>query len=268
MAIRLYRWKGKRADGLENYGDLLSLYLARKIAKQKIIPIEHPNKGLQKYFFKNYLSIGSIISTATKKSVVWGSGIIKTNDNIDKAEFLAVRGPRTRKRILELGYNCPETYGDPAILLPNFYSPTVNKKYKIGIIPHYVDYKEVDAVFKSNKDVRVIDLMTNSIENTTQDILECERIISSSLHGVIIAQTYRIPALWVKFSDKLFGDNVKFYDYYESMNINFPKACFIAPKALTEKKIEQLLETNTSVLLQDENLLELRKNELLKSCPF
>lgn len=268
MAIRLYRWKGKRQDNLENYGDLLSFYLARKISNQKIIPIQHPTKGVQRYFFKNYLSIGSIISSATEKSIVWGSGIIKAKDNISKAKFLAVRGPQTRKRILDLGYNCPEIYGDPAILLPNFYNPIIEKKCKIGIIPHYVDYQEVCEVFKGNQKVKVINLMTNSIENTTKEILECERIISSSLHGVIIAQTYRVPALWVKFSNKLFGDNIKFYDYYESMNINFTKEYFIAPKDLSFKKLEQLLETNNAVLLQDENILELRKKELLKSCPF
>ncbi|MFD1614953.1 polysaccharide pyruvyl transferase family protein [Gelatiniphilus marinus] len=268
MAIRLYRWKGKRQDNLENYGDLLSLYLAKKLSNKKIIPIKHPSKGFQKYFFKNYLSIGSIISSATEKSLVWGSGIIKADENIRKANFLAVRGPRTRKRILELGYDCPETYGDPAILLPNFYNPTVQKKYKIGIIPHYVDFKEVAAVFKESKITKVINLMTNSIEHTTQEILKCEHIISSSLHGVIIAQAYRIPSLWVKFSNKLFGDNIKFYDYYESMGINFTKEFFIVPKDLSIKKIEELLETNKEVLLQDEKILELRKNELLKSCPF
>ncbi len=268
MAIRLYRWKGERQDNLENYGDLLSLYLAKKLSRKKIIPIKPPSKGFQKYFFKNYLSIGSIISSATEKSVVWGSGIIKADENIRRAIFLAVRGPRTRKRILELGHDCPETYGDPAILLPNFYNPAVQKKYKIGIIPHYVDYKEVVTVYKGNKTTKIINLMTNSIEGTTQEILKCEHIISSSLHGVIIAQAYRIPALWVKFSNKLFGDNIKFYDYYESMGINFTKEFFIAPKDLSIKKIEKLLETNKEVLLQDEKILELRKNELLKSCPF
>jgi len=268
MAIRLYRWKGNRKDNLENYGDLLGLYLAKKISNKKIILISHPTKGLQKYFFKNYLSIGSIISSATEKSIVWGSGIIKANENIRKAKFLAVRGPQTRKRILDLGYNCPEVYGDPAILLPSFFNPSVEKKFKIGIIPHYVDYQEVNEVFKNNKEVKVINLMTDSIESTTKEILKCEQIVSSSLHGVIISQAYRIPALWVMFSNKLYGDNIKFYDYYESMNINFTEEYFIAPKDLSFKKLEQLLVTNKEVLLQDEKILELRKKELLKSCPF
>ena len=141
--IRLYWWHENRENGLENYGDLLSKYLVEAISGKKVISIKHPLKGIHKYFFKNYVCIGSIISSASKQSIVWGSGIIKKNDNIREATFAAVRGPKTRSRILELGYDCPEVYGDPAILLPNYYNPKVEKKYKIGIIPHYVDYKQV-----------------------------------------------------------------------------------------------------------------------------
>jgi hypothetical protein len=77
MAIRLYWWHEKRASGDENYGDLLSQYLVEKISKKRVVAIKHPSKGWHKHFFKHYLTIGSIISAATHKSIVWGSGIIK-----------------------------------------------------------------------------------------------------------------------------------------------------------------------------------------------
>ena len=268
MAIRLYWWHEKRASGLENYGDLLSKYILERISRQKVICIEHPNKGLHKYFFKHYVSIGSIISSVNKNSIVWGSGIIKKNDNIRDAKFLAVRGPKTRQRILEMGYNCPEVYGDPAILLPNFYKPLVKKKYTIGVIPHYIDYKEVCEVFKNDSRTKVINLLTNSVEKTTRHILECEQIISSSLHGVIVPQGYGIPSLWVKFSNKLSGDNIKFYDYFESTNINFKSENRIEPSDLCYEKLKQLLNDNKKVLLPNPIILELRKKQLLNSCPF
>lgn len=269
MAIRLYWWHEKRDNGDENYGDLLSKYLVEKIAQQKVIDIKHPAVGWHKYFFKHYVTIGSIISSATKNSIVWGSGIIKSNDNIRDAKFTAVRGPKTRKRILELGFQCPEVYGDPGILLPLYYNnSTIKKKYKIGIIPHYVDYKAVVEQFKNNNKIKVINLLTKSIEKTTDEILECENIISSSLHGVIIPQAYKIPSLWIKFSNKLSGDNIKFYDYFESMDIDFKGECYIDPKDLTYEVLEDKLKENASVLLQEHGILEHRQNELLKHCPF
>ncbi len=61
--------------------------------------------------------------------------------------------------------------------------------------------------------------MTNDIESKTDQILKCERIISSSFHGIIIAHAYRIRAIWQRFSDVPFGDNIKFQDYFESVKI-------------------------------------------------
>lgn len=268
MAIRLYWWQENRADGKQNYGDLLSKYLVEKISNKKVLSLAHPKIGIQKYFFKNFLAIGSIITAASDKSIVWGSGIIKKNESIRAAKFLAVRGPRTRKRISDLGYKCPEIYGDPAILLPKFYNTSIEKKFKIGVIPHYIDYQNVYEALAQNKHIKVINLITDDIEVTTKEILECEAIVSSSLHGVIVPHAYKIPALWVKFSSKLSGDNVKFYDYFESMDINFQKELYIEPKELSIEVLQRLLDKYTDITLPDSNIIKLRQNGLLEVCPF
>jgi hypothetical protein len=266
--IRLYWWQEKRKNGKENYGDLMSKYLIEKISKRKVITVSHPSKRLYKYLYKHYIVIGSIISSANKNSIVWGSGIIKKNDNIREAEFLAVRGPETRSRILEKGYSCPECYGDPALLMPNYFNSKVKKKHRIGIIPHYVDYIEVKKQFSDDSFVKVIDLLTYDVEKTTIEILECETIISSSLHGVIVSQAYKIPALWIKFSNKLSGDNIKFYDYYKSVGITFKNEIFIVPKNLNQQLIENLFKENKNVLLANDSFLEQRNKNLIESCPF
>ncbi|CAH8295308.1 polysaccharide pyruvyl transferase [Mariniflexile fucanivorans] len=268
MGIRLYWWREKRKNGLENYGDLLSKYLVEKISNKKVISIKHPLKGFHKYFFKHYICIGSIISSASKKSIVWGSGIIKKNDNIRNAKFLAVRGPETRAKILEKGFECAEVYGDPAILLPDYYSPKIKKIYELGIVPHYVDYDRVVEVFSNEKNIKIINLLTTDIEKTTDEILECEKIISSSLHGLILPHAYGIPAIWIKFSDKLSGDNIKFYDYYKSMDIDFNAESLIDLTNTSFQNLNRLFEVNKLFLLPKESILNSRKKALINSCPF
>ena len=44
-----------------------------------------------------------------------------------------------------------------------------------------------------------------------------DKIISSSLHGHIVSDSYGIPNKWVKFDDNIKGDYTKFYDYFHSV---------------------------------------------------
>lgn len=248
----------------ENYGDLLGKYLVEKISASKVTFVNPRKFSIYNYFKPLYFTIGSILANVKGKAVVWGSGIITKDAKVNPATFLAVRGPHTRNRLLELGYKCPEVYGDPAILLPQFFNPKVTKKYKYGIIPHYVDFKQLKELIH-NPEYKVIDLMTNDIEDVTIQILECEKIISTSLHGVIVPQAYGIPSIWIKFSDKIFGDNIKYKDYFDSMGIPFYNIN-ITTNDFNDEFFEQCFNSNQA--LPSKELLELNTNNLLKVCPF
>lgn len=266
--IFLYWCSLNREDGRDNYGDVLSKYLVKKLAKSIVIKVKYPSSRFYNYWIKNYSVIGSIITAASTNTIVWGSGIIKKNENIRKAKFLAVRGPLTRRRIIELGYEAPEVYGDPAILLPVLFDKKVAKKFEIGIIPHYVDFDEVNEFYKNDSRIKVIDLLTSDVEHTTIEILECEQIVSSSLHGVIVSQAYNIPAIWVKFSDKLSGDNIKFHDYFESLGIKYNKEFCCKVSDLNYEFIKTLFLNEKEILLPKEEIVSFRRKELLNSCPF
>lgn len=269
MFIRLHWWKEFREDGLQNYGDLMSKYLVKKLSKKIVIATRSKSNRYLKRFFKSYyIAIGSVIGASNKNSIVWGSGIITKDQEVNNATFLAVRGPQTRKRLLKLNFNVPEIYGDPAILLPNFIKDKQEKKYDIGIIPHFVDYEMIKQTISEDKDMKIINLLTNSVEKTTKEILECKSIISSSLHGVIVGQAYGIESLWVKFSNNLSGDDIKFFDYYQSMEIDFKNSIDINVKDLNKHLIEILLKDNKDVLLPSATILENRRGGLMASCPF
>lgn len=265
--IQLFWWSERKLmdKSKENYGDLLGKYLVEKISEKEIVWVQ-PKKQKWKTLFKPvYVTIGSVLSQVNKKCIVWGSGIITKDQYVEKAKFLAVRGPETRERLLELGYDVPKTYGDPALLLPEYYYPEVKKKYDYGIIPHYTDFQLIQEKFKEVDSVLVVDLMTNDIEATTNVILQCRKVISSSLHGIIVSHAYGIPAVWVKLSNNLFGDDVKFKDYFASIKLPF-KPKMAIKKDVTKIDLESLFKSEV-VLPKEETIKELQDG-LMQSCPF
>ena len=265
--IPLFYWSERQfaSKEKENYGDLLSKYLIEKISGRSVKWI-HPKK--QPWYRpnkKNYLAIGSILHHATEKSIVWGSGIIDRKHKVVQADFRAVRGPRTREYLLDLGYKCPAVFGDPALLLPKYLSPEKQKKWKIGFIPHYLDYKEVAEAYRNEADILVIDMMTLDVEEVTKQITECRCTISSSLHGLIVSHAYNIPSVWVEFSGKLFGDGIKFIDYYESVDLRATSPVKLRDKKMVEE-LEVLVGQNSTLPLT-EKIRELQEG-LLKSFPI
>lgn len=265
--IPLFYWSSIKFEGKlkENYGDLLGKYLVEKISGKEVEWVHPKKQSWFKWNKKHYLTVGSILAHATEESVVWGSGIIDRKHHVSKADFRAVRGPRTRGYLVNLGYDCPEVYGDPALLLPNYYEPKIEKEYQIGIAPHYVDYQKAKSWYGRCQGVQVIDLITDEIEKTTNEILKCESIISSSLHGMIIAHAYGIPAVWVKFSDNLFGDDVKFSDYLESAGLGR----YLPHKILQTLTIDDL-KNHIKRVNNLPNPLHLKKLQqgLIQSCPL
>ncbi|AVR47267.1 polysaccharide pyruvyl transferase family protein [Christiangramia fulva] len=248
----------------ENYGDLLSKYLVEKISGKKVNWVQPKKMPWYSSSKKNYLAAGSIIHHANKNSIVWGSGIIDHEQEIAVADFRAVRGPETRKYLLGKGCHCPEVYGDPALLLSDYFKPQINKRFKLGIIPHYNDFKEIKNHWKDQDGVSIIDMMTDNIEKTTVEILECEKIISSSLHGVIVAHAYGIPAVCVQFSDKVFGNGIKYTDYYASIGFDGfvqTNRDILSIVCETEKLFVDAFQP------EEEKIQELKKS-LLKVCPF
>ena len=51
-------------------------------------------------------------------------------------------------------------------------------------------------------------------------ICSCQYILSESLHGLIVAETYGIPNVWVDFMDHPEYWEFKFQDFYESIGKN------------------------------------------------
>lgn len=200
-----------------NFGDYVTPFIYKTIFLEG--PILDINGGEQKNDV--VIGAGSILNSAKNNSIIWGTGFIFGNEIITKpTKILSVRGPLTRKRLLELNIDCPKNYGDIGLILPYFYYPKIDKKYTIGIIPHYIDESVFNNIYKNNdKNVKIIDV-TQPIQEVIKDILQCKMTISSSLYGIIVSHAYNIKCMWIKITDKIVGGTFKFRDYYGSINID------------------------------------------------
>lgn len=271
-----------------NFGDEVSPYLIHKISGKIPICCKPTFKGslhdlfdsifIRKsireailrllFLFMNdsvFLVVGSILTLSNRRTITWGSGFMNRTINIHAGQFRAVRGIESAKRLKELNLSAPTIFGDPALLLPLYYSPKVKKKYPLGIIPHYTEYN----YFKEKWDgkYKIINLKTKDVENVINQIVECRYILSSSLHGMIVAHSYNIPCLWIE-KRILEEEGFKFKDYFSSVGIEFYRGfCNIDYILENEDNINMLFDDNIDKSHINVSLSEIQ-NKLLSVCPF
>ena len=219
--LPLFCW---RELPFENFGDYISWKLVERIVDSPIHAIRK-----KRVFEKKLFAIGSILYFATDGDIIWGSGIngktlSKEHYIFSNLDIRAVRGPKTRQFLTEnFHIHCPEIYGDPALLFPHFFPEFKRKKdpkYDYIIIPHYSEILQ----FPKNESQEVV-YPIDPWDEVVEKILDSKFVISSSLHGVILAEAYGIPARYLRTSEN--ESLFKYEDYYEGTgrpNFQFAKS--------------------------------------------
>jgi len=191
-------------------------------------------------------------------AIVWGTGCIDSRRiGGSPKKIYSVRGTITRGELLNRGISCPEIYGDPALLYPMIYNPKIEKKYKWGIIPHYIEFEsERDIQILRNLEqqgFKIIDICAGK-DKFIDELLEVENVVSSSLHGLIAADAYGIPNARVNISNKLIGGHFKFKDYCMSMGREIDYGLQL--KSNTKLKEIEELHFNTDITFDGEEYLK------------
>ncbi len=222
--LKQYKYKTKRnrvnlhwwrlSSDQQNIGDYLSCVIVQHMLNHYSINGEAHTRT------KHLYAIGSIISSGYQNAVVWGSGCLQDMvfwwRKLRKLDIRCVRGPLTREIMLNNGYTCPAIYGDPAILMPLVYTPP--KKSAIKTKPYIVVPNHNYAI--SNP--YVVSPITTDYQSFIDQITSAERVISSSLHGIILAEVYGVPAILLAHPDM---DLLKYRDwYYSTGRTDFPIA--------------------------------------------
>jgi hypothetical protein len=224
---RVYWWNGQN-----NYGDALTPVLLKHFAG---IEAKHvaPHEA-------ELIVTGSIIGDMPLdwKGIVLGAGkMVASPDALSMADVRALRGPLT---------GSAPVYADPGLLAALLPHPkVVTTGHTVGVIPHYVDSWLADrwaATYSTKGSTLLIDITQHPIDIITQASM-CQEIVSSSLHGLILADSLGLPRRWEPCSEVL-GDGFKFRDYGASVGWGAePNAWWqIDPDVLNEKQAQLLFE--------------------------
>lgn len=216
---------------VENYGDNLMADLLRELfsAEPVYVKEEHAELlgvgSLLDIYYKKHRSdkLGFLRKRPWRTLHVWGAGFISSNTKAmwpQKLVFNAVRGERTRERIASENH---VALGDPALLLPLIWPKRPEVTTEVTIIPHFVTYDNFVSKYAASlpKHWKILNLL-GSPKQITNDISASEYIISSSLHGLILADAYGIPSCWMEPHGKLKGDGFKFADYFSYRGAPIP----------------------------------------------
>lgn len=226
MAIKLYWCRGKGRDDAaqQNFGDYLSPLIVEMLSGKSVVysPI---NKA-------EMMAIGSIMNRERKakrfmlprRLHVWGAGTDAPGLSFSSRHYYhAVRGEKTREQVD--GLKSQPALGDPGLLSAQWWGgrPVPAKRHRVGLIPHYVDkenpYLQQVATLPG---VKLIDVFS-PVEEVLRQIQECEFVISSSMHGLIVADAFGVPNRRVRLSQGKVSD-YKFVDYYSAFGLGEPVA--------------------------------------------
>ncbi|MBR0177263.1 MAG: polysaccharide pyruvyl transferase family protein [Bacteroidales bacterium] len=202
-----------------NLGDYLAIPICEFLLGKKSLQLDQPVSTK-----KHLITVGSSALGSFQNATLWGTGV--QYDGLRgawwekywdaehrKLDIRAVRGPLSREVLLKLGHHCPEIYGDPAILMPLIYNPKerIKQDSDYCIIPQFVTEEEVRRYLPHHK---IISMNTDDYKNVIDHICSCQRVYSSSLHGIILAEAYGIPAIFYRGLSAVI--DFKYKDYYAS----------------------------------------------------
>jgi hypothetical protein len=194
-----------------NFGDLLTPIL---LSYYGFTPyFEYPARA-------KAACVGTIISLLNKDFNGWIVGSGWNNDaqtEYPQAKFLGVRGNLTKEK---LRLNDNVVIGDPGLLISEIYRFNEPKRYRVGLIPHESetnDYRLLKLISNLGDDCILIKPNNPSVKEILKLINQCDYILSSSLHGLIVSDSYNIPNGRIKLNDVHDSNDFKFRDYYSSL---------------------------------------------------
>jgi hypothetical protein len=226
--VKAYWWRER-----QNFGDALAPLLLERFANTSVVwdTVSHASIA----------SIGSILEHIPPlwDGYVLGSGKLmefsRLHLHTKTAKILAIRGPLSARGV-------PGSFalGDPGLLSNELVGPQ-DKRWDLGIVPHWQDEELAPRflnLIKAPHTCRVINPADDPLFVLRQ-IGACRRIVTSSLHGMIVADAFGIPRRVeiCPLMEKDGGD-FKFRDYSASIQTPFETGVMIEPSRFRVEDVQ------------------------------
>jgi pyruvyltransferase len=231
----------------------------------------HPNVGdaLTPYLFPRYginvrqvplpeaslVGVGSILKNIHKApyAKVMGSGFIAARQSfaLPRERVFMVRGPLSLERLGLAGEAVP--LGDPGILVKT--PKDVPIRYAVGIVPHYADKGNAAVAALEARlagEVSVIDVEHHDVDKFLAALAACEVVLSSSLHGIILAWAIGKPAAWLELSDKVVGKGFKFRDFFSAAGTDMTPHCLTGHESCTDLQARCVMPPDAIAMMKDD----------------
>ena len=227
MKVPWYHIKlGGRWTGGHNFGDDMNLDLASAVLK---IRREEVWSTTRRSFDGKVLAIGSTLTHSMPNDMVFGTGLAVSSPDaapesrlwkrLTHTRIYSLRGPISARAIARFGLSSPKSYGDLGITASILIWPDLQYRkeatHDVCVIPHATD--ETLKLESYERNLTVFSISPEFPKYLTERMLTCSRVISSSLHALMIAQAYNIPAFWYSGPDSPKID--KFLDYFLGVGI-------------------------------------------------
>lgn len=244
-AIASY-WSDQRTSSSDQLGPwLLEVITGRQVYNT----IGQPNAG------NALMTVGSLTEIQRPNLTIWGSGLsarlsdaaIKRLRDRRPREILAVRGVRTRNQLVKhLGWDVPEVYGDPALLMPYVLQPGERPVDRPGlsVVPHHTHGNIITEPLVTRFGGHRVDVQRPA-EVLTEEIAQSDVVVSTSLHGIVLAQAYGIPWVWLHIADSGQGDRFRFSDFFTTLEKSEVASLSVTAGAAAELDLAQVASMAT-----------------------
>jgi pyruvyltransferase len=217
---------------MNNFGDLLGPEIVKRMLASEGVDLSFARSETR------LLSVGSVLHFARDGDTIWGTGRngkeSDANHRFSQLDVRAVRGPLTAKYLESRGITAPSIFGDPGVLTAQYFSELSpapgQKKHVVTIVPNLNDlpkYRRWD---------NLLDPRT-SLEKCIERIANSELVVGSSLHGIVVAESFGVPA-------RLIGSNheskFKYEDYYLGTGRSMPRTAMSVDEALQMGGVEPM----------------------------
>ena len=195
-----------------NAGDLLNQFLLKKLFPAAILNPIHDGR------FPKLACIGSVIENLSDGDVVYGAGL-RDPDGLATVpkdiRVFGLRGPMSLKLLEKKGIDVSslEFLLDPGVVASKIFSSGTSEsrwsRNEILYIPHFQQRRQYRGL---GVKARFFEIDCHA-EDLLKSIYVSRGVLTSSLHALMLAHAFGVPAVLFRSPDKLF----KYHDYAESV---------------------------------------------------